>query len=155
MRHAKAEKFSTDSRDFSRKLSNKGTAQANQIGYILAKENLVLEQIISSGAQRTTETTEILSHYLNFKAINFDDGLYLVDKLTLLKKIGHAKKSANLLLVGHNFGISDLVHHLTGENITLSTGMFVEISFNFDDWKLISNSTGTIERVLIPDVKSF
>jgi phosphohistidine phosphatase len=155
MRHAKAEKYTSEEDDFNRKLNKKGTAQANQLGFQLAQENFQPEKVLCSGAQRTTETAEILSHYLKFETIFLDDNLFLVDKEVLLQQIQGTKNVKSLLLIGHNFGISQLVSFLIGENILLSTSTFVEISFNLDDWKLVDAFSGSLVRKIIPDVKSF
>ena len=80
LRHGKAVKPGGLTNDFKRKLNKKGTAQANQVGYIFQQEGIDVEQIIASGAQRTQETAEILNYYLWKKPIEFDDSLYLATR---------------------------------------------------------------------------
>lgn len=155
LRHGKAIKTDDSGKDFNRKLNIKGIAQVNQVGYILKSEGVIIDQMIASGAQRTLETAEIMEHYLPVSDRYIDDSLYLTDYDTLLKTIVKKAKKPSLLLVGHNFGLSDFANYLTGDNRVLSTSMLVQINFNFDDWGLVSRDTGTLARIIEPDVHVF
>ncbi len=155
LRHGKAVKPGGLTNDFKRKLNKKGTAQANQVGYIFQQEGIDVEQIIASGAQRTQETAEILNYYLWKKPIEFDDSLYLATREKIQEILVEKANSKNVVLTGHNFGLSDFVNYLANDQLVMSTGMLVQINFNFDDWNLIGPNTGTIERILEPKVHSF
>ncbi len=155
MRHGKAVKPGDSTIDFKRKLNKKGTAQANQIGYIFQKEEIVVDQIIASGAQRTQETAEIMNYHLWRKPIIFDDSLYLASREKIQEVLIEKANGNNILLTGHNFGLSDFVNYLVGDQLVMSTSMLVQINFNFDDWKLLGANTGKIERIIEPQVHSF
>ncbi len=155
MRHGKAVKPGDSTVDFKRKLNKKGTAQANQIGYIFQKEEIVVDQIIASGAQRTQETAEIMNYHLWRKPIIFDDSLYLASREKIQEVLIDKANGNNILLTGHNFGLSDFVNYLVGDQLVMSTSMLVQINFNFDDWKLLGANTGKIERIIEPQVHSF
>ena len=155
LRHGKAVKYQDDTTDFNRHLNKEGTAQINQVGYILRERGLKPGQIISSGAVRTTQTAEIANHFLQLPKIEFDDQLYLANKTAILHKINTAAKAKILLYVGHNNGISDLASYLTGKQTDMSTGELVHLQFEFDDWKLVSGHTARLVERLIPDVHTF
>ena len=155
LRHGKAVKPKGSIRDFDRKLNKKGTAQINQVGYILKNDQTVIDQIIASGAQRTQETAEIMNFHMGLDKITFDDDLYLTTRENIQSILAEHATKKNVLLVGHNFGLTHFVNYLTGDNLMLSTGMMVEISFTFDDWNLLSSETGIIERMIEPRVHSF
>lgn len=155
LRHGKAVKPKENLRDFDRKLNKKGTAQVNQVGYILQNDATVIDQIIASGAQRTQETAEIMNYHLELNDIMFDDDLYLTTRENIQAILTRHADSKNVLLVGHNFGLTHFVNYLTGDNLMLSTAMMVEISFTFDDWNMLSSETGSIERIIEPRVHSF
>ena len=53
----------------------------------------------------------------------------------------------NVLLVGHNPDLEDLVNRLTGEYTPLTTGALVGLDLNTDSWKTISASPGTLRFV--------
>jgi len=95
-----------------------------------------------------------MRHFIHSPVL-YDDDLYLTSASTILSTITKVGNEKNILYVGHNNGISDFVNLMTGENLLLSTSMLVEISFNFDNWQMISAGTGNIERILEPDVCSF
>lgn len=154
LRHGKATKYQDDTTDFSRSLNKQGTAQVNQIGYILRESGVKIDHILSSSAVRTTETTEIANHFLGCKSVVLDRQLYLADKNSILKKINSSGKGKKVLYVGHNNGISDLASSLTNQQIDLSTSELVEITFETDNWQLVSAGTGSLKMRLKPDVHS-
>lgn len=156
IRHGKAVNFQDDNTDFKRSLNKKGTAQVNQLGYVLSKKggnNDLL--IIASGAFRTRETAEILNHYLKKKSVTFDNEFYLAEKFTILKKLISLANAKNIVFVGHNNGISDLASYLTGKNILLSTSEMAHLRFNVNEWDEISAETGELVEVFKPDVLAF
>ena len=155
LRHGKAVKPADSIKDFNRKLNKKGTAQVNQIGHILQQDKVKIDQIIASGAQRTQETAEIMDFYLQTNGIKFDDALYLANRENIGQLLSKNAKEKVVLLVGHNFGLSDFVNYLSGDNLLLSTSMLVQINFNFDDWNMLGHETGTIERLIEPQVHTF
>lgn len=155
LRHGKAVKPDNAPNDFNRKLNKKGTAQVNQIGFILENQKVEFDQIISSEAKRTVETTEIVNYYMWNKNLCFDEELYLAERDTIQKYLVDNATGKTILLVGHNFGLSDFVNHLTGDNLVLSTSMLVQINFNFDQWGMLGANTGTIEQIIEPKVHSF
>lgn len=155
LRHGKATKYQDDTSDFNRTLNKQGTAQVNQIGYILKSNGIKMDHILASSALRTTETAEIVNYYLNCRTIQFEKDLYLANCDSILQMINQWGKGSSLLFVGHNNGISDFVTYLSGQPILLSTSQLVEIQFSFDDWKMLSAATGTIKLNIKPDVYSF
>lgn len=155
LRHGKATKFIDDESDFMRPLNKQGTAQVNQIGYILRQNKTMVEQIISSDAQRTAETAEIVNFYLKLKQIEYKNDLYLANYGVIMHQIGLVGKNKNLLYVGHNNGISDLASYLTGKQISMSTSHLVEIHFNLDSWQEITKDSGIFVSEIIPEVHSF
>lgn len=155
LRHGKATKYQDDISDYSRALNKQGTAQVNQLGYILKEKGIKMDHILASSAVRTTETAEIVNHFLNCQSIQFDKSLYLADYDTILKMINRCGKGSSMLYVGHNNGISDIATYLTKIPILMSTSQLIEIEFNFDDWRMISAAAGSIKLNIKPDVHSF
>ncbi|MEX1001515.1 MAG: histidine phosphatase family protein [Crocinitomicaceae bacterium] len=152
LRHGKAARPENYAKDFERPLNKKGVAQLNQLGYRLRAEEIKISQLISSSAQRTKETAIIANHFLTIPDVSYEKELYLADHETIRKFICYAAKKPSLLYVGHNFGISDLCSYLSGESISMSTGMLVKLNFDFDDWSLISADTGKVEWIYESDV---
>ena len=155
IRHGKAAKSSLSGKDFDRELNKKGTAQINQVGFILERDAYHIDQVISSSAQRTTETAEILNFYIGYLKINFDKQLYLVDKNAILHHIIDKGKGDTILFVGHNFGISEFASSITGEDYSMSTGMLIEIAFDLEDWYQLKWGCGKVVRIIVPKVQAF
>ncbi|MBK9191449.1 MAG: histidine phosphatase family protein [Crocinitomicaceae bacterium] len=152
LRHGKATNNQGDTIDFNRQLNKKGQVQVNQIGYILKEKHFKIEAILSSSAVRTSETAEIVNHYLKLPQIHFDRELYLAECLTILKQINLTKGVKNLLYVGHNNGISELAAYLSGKSFTMSTAELIVLEFDFDSWNMVSTNTGKVIDRIIPDV---
>jgi len=148
LRHGKAENIRDNLKDFDRGLSEKGKKQAHKIGQFLADKGI--EQIISSSAKRTKETTSIVNDYIKSNDITFVDELYLADVSTIKEKISILAKKDIVLYVGHNFGISDLVSDLSGQQITLSTCQLAYFTMEIDDWRLLSANTGILKELITP-----
>lgn len=151
LRHGKAEEQSENQRDYDRALAPKGIKQIHKIGSFLQKNKVKIDKILSSTAKRTMETTEIVNTYLQCKNIATFEGLYLTDRLTILKYICESGEGDNLLLVGHNFGISEFVSEMINYPLTLSTGTLVEIDVEFiENWKMCSFGMGKLIHHIPP-----
>jgi phosphohistidine phosphatase len=155
LRHGKASGDAGSDGDFDRKLNKKGTAQSNQIGFILKQNGIKFDQIIASGALRTVQTAEIIKHFTAGPDIQFFDDLYLARMHKIVECLNSEGKGTDLLYVGHNFGISDICGYLTGDNLSLSTAQLVHIRFNFDVWKMVGQETGEFVETIVPDVYIF
>jgi phosphohistidine phosphatase len=155
IRHGKAVRPEDAVNDFSRELNKKGTAQTNQVGDLLKRADVKIDLIVTSGAKRTAETAEIVNFHLNAKAMYYTDDLYLADRKKIQKVLAKNGKGENVLLVGHNNGLSDFVSYLSGKNLLLSTSMLVHLSFDLKDWSEIDANLAKIELIFEPHVHSF
>lgn len=155
IRHGKAVRPEDAVNDFSRELNKKGTAQTNQVGDLLKRADVKIDLIVTSGAKRTAETAEIINFHLNAKGVYYTDDLYLADRKKIQKVISKHGKGDNVLLVGHNNGLSDFVSYLSGKNLLLSTSMLVQLSFDLKDWSEIDANLAKIELIFEPNVHSF
>jgi len=155
LRHGKAVRTGRSGKDFDRELNNKGTAQINQIGELLARTGAKIDQIIASSAKRTVETAEIANFHLEVGKIQFNEELYLAELEKIHAIFLKTCQGKSILLVGHNFGLSDYVNFLVDGNLLLSTGMLVEINFNFDNWNEIGAAKGVLVNQVQPKVLAF
>ncbi len=143
LRHGKTHQHSDSGRDFDRKLNAKGLAQCDLLGdYFTAKEFDC--EAWCSGAVRTRETFTQVAEKVDLGSVVMREDLYLCSRAVMLEALWARPGSDDLLIVGHNFGISDLATYLTDERIELSTGGYICISFDGMSWEEISRGTGTI-----------
>lgn len=118
LRHAKSDWESGVASDFERPLAKRGEKDAPAMGKWMRKQHLQTDYIISSPAERAKQTIHAVAKELDIarKNIHFNENIYLASVDTLLKELGHCPAHAkNVLLVGHNPGLDDLLQYLVPE----------------------------------------
>lgn len=142
MRHGDA-LFSAPSRkDFDRELSPRGRKQVTATSNYIHKINV--SQVFCSEATRTRQSFSILNEAGEFPNITYSHDLYLSPLAIYLKFIWEINGGTDILLVGHNFGISELANYFSDDLIEMSTAEYICIEFNCDNWTETSRGTGTI-----------
>lgn len=157
LRHAKTDQFSKTGNDFNRELLPKGKKQVKELSRFF--ENYVFEkpfEIWVSSAKRTRQTFHGVDKALAISAavasVGFSDDLYLAEGKELLTKLINHPSDNDLLIIGHNSGISDLVTYFTEQKIELRTGEFIQLVFDCSEWKQISWGTAVTEYRFRPEV---
>lgn len=142
LRHAKTETTSSSGKDYDRNLAPKGHAQCEEIKKIV---NSILSdetKIYCSSAVRTRQTAGLI--FGDLKSVSYFEELYLSTKETLLEFICSQESSQEILIIGHNFGISELVSYLSGSQVVMKTSGFVRLDFPDFSIRELSASTGVI-----------
>lgn len=113
IRHAKADSPMLGQTDAQRQLAPRGLADVQRLAKHLARHSPAPPQWVwVSPAIRTRQTAEPLADVWQSPMIH-EPSLYLADSLTLLDCLqGTPDESYSAALIGHNPGISDLVHVL-------------------------------------------
>ena len=143
LRHASAENTSPSGKDFDRSLSSIGIDQAKLLRDYVSSLNLNETVFHISSSQRTRET----ANYALINCVNhnkFHDELYLTSSKDLLNFINVRNTTKNILILGHNEGISALASYLTNQYIGLNTANCVTISFDCENSNEISGGMGKI-----------
>jgi phosphohistidine phosphatase len=111
LRHAKSSWDDPVQRDFDRPVNEKGLRAARTMGEYCRRERLGWDHVISSPAVRCIETLDgFRDGYGKTLKPVWDRRVYLASCVTLLDLVNEAPVEAeNLLLVGHNPGLEDLV----------------------------------------------
>jgi len=128
IRHAKTLQAKLNENDFDRQLLGKGILQANALADHL-KSNSINCAVWCSEATRTKETLALLEKKCSFKNITYFNELYLCSKRTFLELLWQDPSKEDLIIIGHNFGISDLATYFLNEDIELRTGEYLCIDF--------------------------
>lgn len=152
VRHAKTDPSSDTGRDFDRKLLPKGIIQSNSLAHHLIYQKIEPEIVYCSDATRTKETASILAQAVPLKKITYNSELYLADRETLLQLIWGLKHGKELMIIGHNDGLSDLATYLTDELVHMKTCGYLCIEFPFELWRETSRGTGKIIDSFRPSV---
>lgn len=128
IRHAKTLQAEFNEQDFDRHLMKKGKSQANAMGDYLNKRGISCE-VWCSEATRTKETLALIKEKCNLTKVSYSTDLYLCSKRTFLEKLWKDNSTEDLIIIGHNFGISDLAIYFLDREIELRTGEYICIDF--------------------------
>ena len=152
LRHGKTHQQSDSGRDFDRKLNPKGIAQCELLGEYLA-DKLSDCETWCSAAKRTRETFSNVTKKIELNKVAMREDLYLCSRETLIEALWQRSGDSDLLIIGHNYGISDLATYLLDERIELRTGGYICIEFVDFRWEEISRGLGTIADQYRPQVR--
>ena len=142
LRHAKTEVSSNSGRDFDRRLAPKGHHQCSELQKIIHRHISLKTNVFCSAANRTKETAAIV--FEQSRSIEYFESLYLCDFSELLEFIWKQESDADMLIIGHNFGISELASYLLGKQVIMRTSGFISIDFEGFTAKEISYSNGVL-----------
>jgi len=148
LRHAKTEKLAET--DKVRRLTERGRDQAKQCAEWIASLPFEIDSAIVSTATRTTQTWEELKLAC---PVQFSDDAYNASAEQWVHLIREcAPEVENLLIIGHNPGLSDLAfaHGFASE---LSTGSAVVIELA-QTWQQFGLHDGQPEQSFVPERSS-
>ena len=136
LRHAKAVSSSSGWRDFDRSLSAQGREQAEHVGKYLKQQNIGFDLVLSSTALRARETTElVLTAAGSMSEVRYDQRIYEASAQQLLELIsGLEDEKKEVLFVGHNPGLEELLKRLTGRFETMGTSTLAKIVIGRSEW---------------------
>lgn len=147
LRHAHAESKSHPS-DIARNLDETGKQEAKRIGNALAKLSKRPQLIISSNANRTVQTSEIVADVLHYPTtkIFHEPKIYHIEESEMLELVKSMDDKLDIImLTGHNPSISGFAQILTGSfHEHMATGSVVIIEFETDSWESISPRKGKL-----------
>lgn len=147
IRHAKSSWSNAGLKDYDRPLNERGLLAATEMGKRLVSFKINPDCILSSPAKRAISTAELIAReYQNNIKIIEEPKLYHASTSLLLQVVNQVSNDYNrVFLVGHNPGLTDFAEYLSNQHFgNLPTAAVVGIRFEFDDWSLISGSTGEI-----------
>ena len=143
MRHAKTESPYGFKRDFDRVLTKTGEADALKMGAWLKSQGWQIDQVLSSTAERTRQTTRIVSEALGLSSaqIEFKDELYHATPEIFYNVIASIHNEINtLLIVSHNDGITQFANQLSDARIDhMQPGSAFIVKCNCDRWEGFKN----------------
>jgi phosphohistidine phosphatase len=144
IRHAKATHESGYT-DFERPLTEKGIKNANTIAGRLHERGIKPQLLVTSPALRTHTTANIFTEKLDITSPIINKAIYDASEDTLLRLISELPDEQDFIaLVGHNPGISQILHTLSGEYKDVHPGTAVIIEFDTNSWQEITGDTGKL-----------
>ena len=140
VRHAKSSWNDTSLSDRKRPLNKRGERDAPIMGKRISDHGIRPSLIVTSPATRAWKTAKIIAHELNYpkEFLQREDHLYLASRDEILDIIvAQDNGFNNLMVVGHNPGLTDLVNFLQpGLTINLPTAGVVSVQIDQDNWNL-------------------
>ncbi|GAA4436595.1 histidine phosphatase family protein [Pontibacter saemangeumensis] len=134
--------------DFERELTPHGLHQANKTGKWLRENFVKIDQLLSSPAKRASLTARTLAGRLYFaeEKISYMPDLYNARESQLLQILSQLPDQAKqVLLVGHNPGITKLARDLAGQHFSyLDPANVVAVSLPFEKWEDICLHSGVL-----------
>lgn len=149
VRHAHAgDPLRWDGPDSARPLSRKGRGQAERLGAFLATAGVRPERIVSSPKVRARETAELLGRALGLEPV-LDKRLAEDCDLDQLGSVIEAARSADVMVVGHDPYLSELLDELIGAHgQVMRKGAIATIEIE----RPLVRGTGTLRWLVPPEL---
>jgi phosphohistidine phosphatase len=144
LRHAKTNQISPTGKDFDRELLPRGYEQIAELKQYLEGSPIAPKHILCSTAMRTRQTLAALQALWPAAAVQYIDELYLASKHEILDAICALNSPDDVLVVGHNEGLSELTIYLSDQAIWHKTCGLASLTFPFESSALVSKETGVI-----------
>lgn len=140
VRHAKSSWKHRELGDRDRPLNKRGQRDAPRMGERIAAAGIRPSLIISSPAVRAWTTARLIAKALGYPVefLHREEELYLASLRDLLDVVAAQDNGFNnLMVVGHNPGLTDFVNYLSpGLTGNLPTAGVVSVTIDQDDWNL-------------------
>jgi phosphohistidine phosphatase len=161
LRHAKSSWDDPVDRDFDRPLNARGRRAARRMGRWLADEGLAFDRVLASPAARIVETLEGVEESLGRPLhARLDRRIYMASAATLFDLVRETDDSvAQLLLVGHNPGLEDLLLLATEGDpgplrreaeLKYPTATFASLALPITRWADLAEGGATLTRFVRP-----
>ena len=150
LRHAKSSWNDASQRDFERPLSDRGREACALIGEFIEEKGIEFDLVLVSTAVRTRETIDLVKQRAKLRSeVRYDDRIYEATVSQLLEVISQVENyRENVLLVGHNPGMEELLTLLTGVHLRVTTANFAKIKIQATRWSDSLANTGTLDWII-------
>jgi phosphohistidine phosphatase len=153
-RHAKSDWDSGAKNDHDRPLNSRGERDAPYMASFCKSENIALDLLLSSTANRAQSTMRFYQKALEFpeSKVVLDQHIYHSDVKTMMTVLSELNDDIeNVMIFGHNPTFTDLCHHLDGGfRDYLVTCTRVKIDLEIDAWKEIYGDCGIVMEHIYP-----
>jgi len=156
LRHAESAEKQSGQSDKDRSLTPRGLRECVVIGSYLYQQNISLDCILTSTAQRAEDTARFLADAMKMdtERISVVEELYEASSRTFFQFLSGLDDRFNtILIVGHNPVITYVTEYLTQSEIgDMATGGLAAIKFNIHSWKEVSQGNGELENYTHPGI---
>jgi phosphohistidine phosphatase len=153
LRHAKSSWKDRSLDDHDRPLNKRGKRDAPRMGQLLRQEDLLPDLILSSTAVRARTTAEMVADASRYRGpLELVPELYAAEPEVYTNLLGRLNEdSSSVMVVGHNPGLEQLLHTLTGMEESLPTAALAKVELEIDAWSELDRSRrGSLVRLWRP-----
>jgi len=152
LRHAKSSWKEESQLDFERPLAGRGRKACSLIAKLIQSEGIEFDLLLSSSAVRARETIELIRQQAKLRSeLRFDERIYEAPVTRLMEIISEVENDRKVILVvGHNPGMEELIHALTGEEQGMPTAGLAKIKLKSSKWAEVGEAKGTLEWIVRP-----
>lgn len=154
IRHAKSDWNSSAASDFDRPLNKRGQKAAPLMGERLVERGYQGELLISSPAKRARQTAICIAEQLDYpeNGIEYKEEIYEAGLRTLVNLVANLSDDrADVVLIGHNPGLSELGQWLTPEAPDwLPTCGLLELELPLGSWSQVEEGCATLRQYDYP-----
>ena len=152
LRHAKSSWDDPTLQDFDRPLNKRGIEAAALVGKFMRKREVRPDLVLSSPAKRAAQTVALVMESARLECkTRYDRRLYAASAPTLRDVLSETEESADeVLLVGHNPGMEELLQDLTGELAKMPTGALARIVLDVKKWSKLRDRSGELRWLVQP-----
>ena len=154
VRHAEPALSGPTQADIDRSLSRRGYRDAQAVSKRFALADISPDLILSSASPRAHKTAKIFAQKLGVppEFIRSDQRIYEAERAEMLGLVrGFDDQDNTVMLVGHNPGISGLLHHLVDSSIhNLPNCSVAVIELPIASWHDIAFKVGQLKYAICP-----
>lgn len=154
LRHAKSSWEDNTLSDFDRPLKKKGKQTAKLVGKLIAHSGYQPDIVLSSPAKRAKETAKIVKKQFDHNgSIHYVDAFYMGEPGDYIQALrGLPDDVGDVMLVGHNPGLEDLLSLIDGKFNPLSTCALAILELELSRWSDFNASTvSTLIQFIDPE----
>ncbi len=152
LRHAKSTWKDESLADYERPLARRGRDACLKLARFIQSRELEFDLILCSTAVRARETLDLIRQHSKLRTeVRYDERIYEASAIRLLEvasQIDSDRKS--VLIVGHNPGLEDLLHVITGQQLHLTTGNLARIKLKISKWSESYENKATLDWIIRP-----
>lgn len=143
LRHAKSSWADPSQDDWRRPLNDRGRRDAPRAGEWLRTRARIPDLTITSDAVRARDTAQAVMTALGgVHQVITHPSLYHATPRAIVEVLREVAGNPNsIMIVGHNPGLEQLIHELTGEHHGMPTTALVVIDVAIDRWSELDGST--------------
>ncbi len=152
LRHAKSSWADSALADFDRPLNGRGKRAAEAIGRFMTKQKVDPDLVLSSPAVRARETIGIVIKAAQLTVeVRYDQRIYEAGPPRLLEVISEIEQErSEVLVVGHNPGMEELLQLITGRIEHMATGSLAKIDLKIAKWSKAADHKGKLAWLVKP-----